>query len=92
VLEFAAKMKLRKVPGIGGMADTELAAMGIVTGGDARIRAADIVACLGESKAQFFIRASLGIGYTRHSVDEEEHQKSISVDATYFPPYPSTHD
>ena len=66
-------MKLRKVPGIGGMADTELAAMGIVTGADARTRAPDIIACLGELQSQFLIRASLGIGYTRHSLDEEDH-------------------
>lgn len=62
VLKFISNLALRKIPGVGGMRETTLNAMGIKSCQDLRDRACDIMIGFLEHEHTFLIRCGLGLG------------------------------
>jgi nucleotidyltransferase/DNA polymerase involved in DNA repair len=85
-MTFMSDRSIRKIPGVGGMLETTLKAMGIEKGQDLCHRAADLLIAFKESSSTFLIRSGLAIGSTRHHIgDEDSCQKGISVAQTFKP-------
>ncbi|XP_050045557.1 DNA polymerase kappa-like isoform X1 [Dermacentor andersoni] len=81
IRKFVSSLPIRKVPGIGGVQEQLLMALGVHTCHDIWIRRAEIGHLFGEVTARFYLRAALGLGCTEVKCDSN--RKSKSVEETF---------
>ena len=80
-------LPVRKIPSVGGMTETTLKELGIVTGQNLYDKAHEVmIAYVNYPKTyEFLIRRAIGLGQNTHS-EEEDEQKGISVSETFMKP------
>ena len=89
VMNFVSTLPVRKVPGIGQMAESFLSSFGVHTCGDIAKNLGLLSLILTPSFLDQVMRAALGLGQTRHTPpvpDNEPNRKGISVERTFTPP------
>lgn len=80
---FMAALPVRKVPGIGGVAERELGALGVTTCGDIWERRVELHAALGDISS--LLRIALGLGKTSVRPPAREERRSCGRESTFAP-------
>lgn len=80
-LDFISKLPIRKIPGIGGVAEQLLHGIGITTMKDVMDKKTDLWICMRPLFCQFIFSACLGIN--RQTFGVTRHQQSISKERTF---------
>lgn len=73
---------VRDIPGVGGVLETQLAGLGIVTCSDVLKKAPEIYTCFNQNQFEFLLKASLGISRCQHEVRDLT-KRSISISKTF---------
>lgn len=85
IVEFMAKLPLRKVPGIGRMSELTFKELGIETCADVLEQAHELYIAYEKfiDSYSFFINAALGVSRTEHKSEFDEERKSMSISSTF---------
>ncbi|KAL1997798.1 hypothetical protein VTN02DRAFT_725 [Thermoascus thermophilus] len=83
IMEFMARLPVRKVNGIGRVFERELDAVGIKTCGDIYPLRAYVAKLFGQKAFEFLMQCYLGLGRTRIQPAEESGRKSVGTESTF---------
>lgn len=95
VMSFMRSLPVRKVPGIGQVAEMMLGSFGVKHCGDIASKLGVLSVVLTPSFLNHVMRASLGLGQTAHSPlvpENEPNRKGISSERTFTPPLTTKED
>jgi len=81
IMNFLAKLPIRKIPGIGSQSEQLLNGLGIKTCSDILNHLPELYVAFTENAFEFFLRSALGLGRCYHELPEE--RKSVSVSRTF---------
>jgi nucleotidyltransferase/DNA polymerase involved in DNA repair len=83
VMDFIARLPIRKVPGIGRVSERILEAFDIKTCGDLHENLVYLEKIFSPTRFEFLMRTSLGLSTYSHSSSSTEGRKGISVERTF---------
>ncbi|EEP77540.1 conserved hypothetical protein [Uncinocarpus reesii 1704] len=83
IMDFMAKIPVRKVNGVGRVFERELDALGIKTCRDIYPLRAMLAPLFGQKAFQFLMQCYLGLGRTTISPAEERQRKSVGTESTF---------